>query len=259
MALSPRERVLMAVRGERPDRTPRDFWAETPALARVLERWVAHLLGVRVAIEPVQRIDDARWRWHVGLDSEATALLNDLYEGRPVDEARQRRLLSLFRLEFADPAEHRGFQIGIHQIVGIELLQPIEFLDGTPYGGCDVVVVSARDGRGLDELLAALDRAAGRAEAGRAHTAPRHQPTGGCGLEVFLDKGAADVTIRDGPGKVTQGSPVAGRVAVSFRLFEAGAELGNQCIPVEALVFGKGIFVAHLGNHGVEGFGVAEA
>lgn len=36
MALSPRERVLMAVRGERPDRTPRDFWAETPALARVL-------------------------------------------------------------------------------------------------------------------------------------------------------------------------------------------------------------------------------
>ena len=42
-----------------------------------------------------------------------------------------------------------------------------EFLDGTPYGGCDVVVVSARDGRGLDELLAALDRAAGRAEADR--------------------------------------------------------------------------------------------
>lgn len=76
-----------------------------PALARVLERWVAHLLGVRVKIEPVRRIDDARWRWHIGLDAEATALLNDLYEGRPVDEARQRRLLSLFRLEFADPAE----------------------------------------------------------------------------------------------------------------------------------------------------------
>ena len=42
-----------------------------------------------------------------------------------------------------------------------------EFLDGTPYAGCEVVTVSARDGRGLDELLAALERVADRAEAGR--------------------------------------------------------------------------------------------
>ena len=42
-----------------------------------------------------------------------------------------------------------------------------EFLEATPYDGCEVVTVSARDGRGLDELLAALERAAGRAEAGR--------------------------------------------------------------------------------------------
>jgi hypothetical protein len=78
-----------------------------PALARVLERWVLHLLGVRVHIEAVQRIDDAQWRWHVGLDAESTALLNDLYEDRPVDDERRRRLVSLFRLQFADPAEMR--------------------------------------------------------------------------------------------------------------------------------------------------------
>ena len=42
-----------------------------------------------------------------------------------------------------------------------------EFLDGTRYAGCEVVTVSARDGRGLDELLAALERVAARAEAGR--------------------------------------------------------------------------------------------
>ena len=42
-----------------------------------------------------------------------------------------------------------------------------EFLDGTPYAGCEVVTVSARDGRGLEGLLNALERAAGRAEAGR--------------------------------------------------------------------------------------------
>jgi len=42
-----------------------------------------------------------------------------------------------------------------------------EFLAGTRYQGCEVVTVSARDGRGIDELLAALERAAERTEAGR--------------------------------------------------------------------------------------------
>jgi hypothetical protein len=31
-------------------------------------------------------------------------LLNDLYEDRPVDPARMQRLISLFRLDFADPS-----------------------------------------------------------------------------------------------------------------------------------------------------------
>jgi hypothetical protein len=75
------------------------------ALATVLERWVAHLAGVRVAIEPVERISDERWRWHVGLDAEATAILNALYRGEAVPEATLARLATLFRLEFADPAD----------------------------------------------------------------------------------------------------------------------------------------------------------
>ncbi len=77
------------------------------ALAQVLERWTAHLQGVVVEIEPEPRVDDPAWRWHIGLDVEATALLNDLYEGRPVDEARLQRLISLFRLRFADPMQQR--------------------------------------------------------------------------------------------------------------------------------------------------------
>lgn len=77
------------------------------ALARVLERWVRHLLGVAVTIEPASRIDDRQWRWHVGLDVDATALLNDLYAGTDVDAARTKRLLSLFKLRFDDPAEMR--------------------------------------------------------------------------------------------------------------------------------------------------------
>ena len=72
------------------------------ALCRVLEGWVAHMLGVETRIQPVQRINDDRWIWHVGLDAEATGILNDLYNGGDVEEARLGRLVSLFRMEFAD-------------------------------------------------------------------------------------------------------------------------------------------------------------
>ena len=77
------------------------------ALASVLQQWVQHFLGVAVTIRPLQKIDDEAWRWHVGLDIESTALLNDLYEGREVESARLQRLVSLFRLDFADPHDVR--------------------------------------------------------------------------------------------------------------------------------------------------------
>ena len=81
-------------------------------LAALLQRWVQQLLGVEVRIEPVHRIDDAQWRWHVGLDAEASALLNDLYEGHAVDEERRSRLISLFKLTFANPSEMRRDVVG---------------------------------------------------------------------------------------------------------------------------------------------------
>jgi hypothetical protein len=77
------------------------------SLAQVLEKWVAHFLGVQVSIKPESKIEDPNWRWHVGLDPESSALLNDLYEDRPVAPERMQRLISLFRLEFANPAEMR--------------------------------------------------------------------------------------------------------------------------------------------------------
>jgi hypothetical protein len=75
------------------------------ALARVLQRWVSHLTGAAVMITPLARIADTDWRWFVGLDVEATAILNDLYRGELVDDVRQARLIGLFRLDFADPAD----------------------------------------------------------------------------------------------------------------------------------------------------------
>ena len=78
--------------------------AALDALTRVLEAWVEHFLAVAVSIQPVQKISDEKWVWHVGLDAEGNALLNDLYNGVEVGEARLARLLALFRLEFADPS-----------------------------------------------------------------------------------------------------------------------------------------------------------
>ena len=77
------------------------------ALCRVLQRWIAHFLAVDVTIAPEREIVDARWVWHVGLDAEASALLNDLYNGVDVADERRERLLCLFALRFADPAAMR--------------------------------------------------------------------------------------------------------------------------------------------------------
>lgn len=89
------------------------------ALAWVLARWVAHFLGVQVHIEPVQHITDPAWRWHVGLDVVSTALLNDLYQGQPVDDDRMRCLVSLFTLTFANPAEMRADVAGKPVYLGL--------------------------------------------------------------------------------------------------------------------------------------------
>jgi hypothetical protein len=77
------------------------------ALAQVLERWLAHMLAVTVHIEPVHQINDPQWRWHVGLDVESSAILNDLYEERPVDADRMQRMVSLFILTFENPHQMR--------------------------------------------------------------------------------------------------------------------------------------------------------
>lgn len=75
------------------------------AIARVLERWIAHLAGVAVTIEPAPRVEDARWRWHAGLDIDASAMLDQLYRGDALPAADLERLLLLFRLEFRDAAD----------------------------------------------------------------------------------------------------------------------------------------------------------
>jgi len=73
-------------------------------IARMLERFIRHMLGEEVAIRPVPVIEDKDWHWHVGLDAEATAIANDLWLGKRVQQERLARILWLGVLEFRDSA-----------------------------------------------------------------------------------------------------------------------------------------------------------
>lgn len=73
------------------------------ALCDLLARWVGHFHGVAVRVAPIREIPDEDWVWHVGLDVEASAMLNEIYAGEDVDEERMRRVIGLFRMDFEDP------------------------------------------------------------------------------------------------------------------------------------------------------------
>ena len=74
-------------------------WA---ALAQVMTRWVSHLLGIEVVIEPLGELRDARLAWYVGLDAEATRMGDRLWHGAGLDDHDAGRVLALFRLSLAD-------------------------------------------------------------------------------------------------------------------------------------------------------------
>ncbi|MGD9951754.1 MAG: DUF6352 family protein [Burkholderiales bacterium] len=78
------------------------------ALARVIEAWIRHFHALEVKVSPLRRIEESRWAWHVGLDAESTAILNELWGGKEVDAGRMRNLIALFSLRFADAAAMRA-------------------------------------------------------------------------------------------------------------------------------------------------------
>jgi Family of unknown function (DUF6352) len=93
------------------------------ALCGVIAAWVRHFFGHGVRIEPLTAIEDAHWRWHTGLDVESTSILNDLYEGREVDEARRARLVSLFKLTFDDIGAMRADVRGVPVYLGLAVAE----------------------------------------------------------------------------------------------------------------------------------------
>jgi hypothetical protein len=69
------------------------------ALARALAAFIERVLGIRPTITPVEKVEDRDWRWFVGLDAQATAIGNRLWQGKAVSPEDQGRVLALFRLD----------------------------------------------------------------------------------------------------------------------------------------------------------------
>jgi Family of unknown function (DUF6352) len=82
--------------------------AALDAFARVIELWISHFLSLKTRVKPIRQIDEARWAWHVGLDAESTAILNDLWAGSQVDPGRMRNILALFSLQFEEASAMRA-------------------------------------------------------------------------------------------------------------------------------------------------------
>jgi hypothetical protein len=78
------------------------------AFCRVIEAWVFHFLGTKVNVKPVRKIEEAPWAWHIGLDAESTAILNELWSGKEIEQGRMRNILTILALQFDDLAAMRA-------------------------------------------------------------------------------------------------------------------------------------------------------
>jgi hypothetical protein len=74
------------------------------ALAEAIRRWIAHVLGVEVTIEPLTELREAPLAWYVGLDADGTRIGDLLWNGEPIDEPTMAAVIGLFALRFRDPS-----------------------------------------------------------------------------------------------------------------------------------------------------------
>lgn len=74
------------------------------ALAEAMRRWIVHVLGVEVTIEPLSELREVNLAWYVGLDADATKIGDMMWNGEEIDEATMSRVVGLFALTFRDPS-----------------------------------------------------------------------------------------------------------------------------------------------------------
>jgi Family of unknown function (DUF6352) len=74
------------------------------ALCKVMTRWIAHLLAIDVAIEPLAELRGVPFSWYVGLDAEASRIGEALWNGDHLDNAARAQLAGIYKLTFANPS-----------------------------------------------------------------------------------------------------------------------------------------------------------
>jgi len=93
------------------------------ALCNLMEKWIFHFFKANVNISPMSEINDDKWTWHIGLDAEATKILNELYKGGTLNETTQRQILSLFKMEIEDQELIRSDLVGLPIYLGMAVTQ----------------------------------------------------------------------------------------------------------------------------------------
>lgn len=116
------------------------------ALATVLTRWLNHLQGLDVAIEPIDALHEAVLSWYVGLDAQGTRTGDALWHGLALDDATRSRVVALFRLSFYDTSSIIEHMIGedVYLILamgadGILRMKPQNLLTGLPLKAVEMV------------------------------------------------------------------------------------------------------------------------
>jgi Family of unknown function (DUF6352) len=116
------------------------------ALAEVIRRFIAHLIGIEVAVEPLLTLQNAAFSWYVGLDAEATRLCDALWRGEDLEQALRASVVGLYRLRFADPSlmleKVRGEPVYLMAAMTADKvlrLKPQNLITGLPLGKREAV------------------------------------------------------------------------------------------------------------------------
>jgi hypothetical protein len=72
------------------------------ALGKVIKQWIMHLLSIEAEIETLIEATDVDLIWYVGLDAEATAIGDALWNDEELDQAARERIIGLYRLTLRD-------------------------------------------------------------------------------------------------------------------------------------------------------------
>ena len=107
------------------------------ALARAIEGWLRHMMGLVVRVEPLREMRDVPLTWYVGLDAEGTRIGDALWHGDALDERTERRIAGLFALTGEDTLLTAEKKAPIYLIMAMTeekllRLKPQNLLTGLP-------------------------------------------------------------------------------------------------------------------------------